>query len=91
VPTPQARGRAGIVFHVCAARIMASRPLPAAMPRVAHTFRRPSSECMRPCEWAPRHAKERHVCATPAVGPNGVRPGASAAGPYKPASADLAV
>jgi hypothetical protein len=37
---------------------------PAAYRRVAHTFRRPLSECMRPWEWARRHAKERHVCAT---------------------------
>jgi hypothetical protein len=74
VPTPQARGPryaswptpggADIVFHVCATRIMASRPLPAAMPRAAHTVRRPLSECMPPWERVRRHAKERHVCAT---------------------------
>jgi hypothetical protein len=55
------------------------------MARLAQTFRRPLSESMRPWESARRHAKERHVCATRPryVGPDGVRPGASAAGPYK--------
>ena len=32
---------------------------------VAHTCQRPLSECMRPWEWARRHAKERHVCHPP--------------------------